>query len=374
MSQNSLPLVLIVDDERFNLDLLQRFLHGYFHVISVTNGMDALDILAQAPFDLVLLDIMMPQMNGLEVLQRIRSKAATADIPVILISALTDTQQIVRGLEAGANDYITKPIDPDVTFARVRTQITLKRLQDERKQTIAELQTAQEMKDRMLKIASHDLKGPISNLRMIAYLLHQCQEAIPDGQSLLETMEMTLDGMSAIIKDFLDSAALQSGVLDLRVGRVCLHDLINLLVTEHQGYALRKNISLQTFDTGVEILADVARFRQVMDNLISNAIKYSPPDTTVRIGVECSHTHARIGIADEGPGIPPDEVNRLFTQFGKLSTRPTAGESSTGLGLWIVKHLATLQGGQVGVECPPDGGSIFWVTMPLAETIRQDSG
>src|SRR5262245_52560830 len=128
MTQTAVPLVLSVDDERYNLVLLERMLRDSCRVISVTNAQAALDTLAQAPFDLILLDIMMPEVDGLQTLQAIRKNPNTAEIPVILISALSDGMDVARGLEAGANDYITKPIDFDVTLARVQTQVTLKRL------------------------------------------------------------------------------------------------------------------------------------------------------------------------------------------------------------------------------------------------------
>jgi len=139
MTQEILPLVLAVDDERFNLTLLERILRRAYRVMSVTSAQAALDMLAQAPFDLVLLDIMMPDVDGLQALHSIRSNPKTATVPVILISAMSEGQNIADGLEAGANDYITKPIDMDVTQARVRTQIALKKLQDERERTITEL-------------------------------------------------------------------------------------------------------------------------------------------------------------------------------------------------------------------------------------------
>ena len=366
MTQESLPLVLAVDDERHNLTLLERVLRNY-RVISVTNAQAALDTLAQAPFDLILLDIMMPGMDGLETLEQIRTNPKIADIPVILISAFSDGQTIVAGLEAGANDYITKPIDTDITLARVRTQIALKKLQDERKQTITELQAAQEMKDRLLRMASHDLKGPLMNIRMAANLMEPSIDCIIDGNSLLGAVESSLDTMQNVIKDFLDTAALQTGALDLHLEPVAARTLIENVLEENQINALRKHIKLETQDMRGVIIADVARFHQTLGNLVSNAIKYSPTDTTVTIWTECDDTTVTIYVADEGPGIPLSEQDKLFTQFGKLSPRPTGGESSTGLGLWIVKHLVTLQNGRVGYLSPRDGGSIFWIQMPAAE-------
>ncbi len=367
MSEQALPLVLAVDDERFNLTLLERILRRAYRVISVTNGQAALDTLVQAPFDLILLDIMMPEMDGLMTLQAIRKNPKTAGIPVILISALSDGASVAHGLDVGANDYITKPIDMDVTLARVQTQIALKKLQDEREQTIKELRAAQDMKDKLLRMASHDLKGPLMNIRMAATLLESAIECAPDGAMLLDSVSSSCDTMQMVIKDFLDTAAMQTGALDLHMQKLELEPLIREVMTENKVNALRKNITVETDGLNGIVEADPQRFRQVVGNLVSNAIKYSPKDTTVSISTEADEKGVTIYIADQGPGIPENERGRLFTQFGKLTPRPTAGESSTGLGLWIVKHLVTLQQGEVGVTCPPDGGSIFWIKMPLVK-------
>ncbi len=158
MSPNT-PLLLIVDDEPANLALLQRLFQPHYHVMSVTGGHAALALLVQAPFDLVLLDIMMPEMDGLQTLEVIRETPKTADLPVILVSALSEAQHVARGLQMGANDYITKPFELDVMTARVQTQLTLKQLQDERKRHIAELEAVGEMKDRFLQMASQGTTG-----------------------------------------------------------------------------------------------------------------------------------------------------------------------------------------------------------------------
>src|SRR5262249_400306 len=145
-----------------------------------------------------------------------------------------------------------------------------------------------------------------------------------------------------------------------------LNNLLSDLLTEHSLNARRKNICLEVESWDGTVWADPSRFHQVLGNLVSNAVKYSPPNTTVSVRTEQRDDSVVIYVADQGPGIPADEQNKLFTQFGKLSPRPTGGESSTGLGLWIVKHLVTIQNGEVGVISPPEGGSTFWVRMPVA--------
>jgi signal transduction histidine kinase len=360
------PRLLIVDDEPTNRTLLERLLSPCYRLTSVDNGSLALDMLVQAPFDLVLLDIMMPGMSGLEVLQIIRSKEKTADLPVILVSALTEKEEVINGLRMRANDYLTKPIDPEMLLTRIQTQIMLKQFQDERKKMIAELQAAQEMKDRFFRIASHDLKNPLMNISMAASLLTEMMEK-PANAEFLHIISQSVETMQSIISEYLDTAALQTGAVDLRIEDVSVAFLIENAINQFHLTASNKDISLTVGDTAGLIRADTSRFGQALNNLVSNAIKYSPKGSVVSVWAETDEFQVRICVADQGPGIPPDERDKLFTQFGKLSPRPTDGESSTGLGLWIVKHLVSLQGGAVGVECPPDGGSIFWIVMPAAQ-------
>ena len=366
MSQSQLPLILAVDDEPANLILLERLLKDRYRIMTVASGQDALDMLAQAPFDLILLDIMMPGMTGLQTLERIRANPNTDDIPVILISALTEVADITTGLELGASDYITKPIDLDITLARIQTQIALKQLMNERKETIARLEAAQAMKNRFVRMASHDLKGPLMNIRMVASLLPNLVELSPDAASMLEAAESSLDTMQMVINDFLDTAALNSDRMDLNLTPLSVKHVIAEIVKEHSVNSNRKNITLATGDLAGTIYADVARFHQALGNLVSNAVKYSPPDTTVRIWTECDDKTVHIYVADQGPGIPEADQSRLFTEFGQLTPRPTGGEASTGLGLWIVKHLVNLQRGQVGLISPAEGGSVFWIEIPAA--------
>ncbi len=372
MTDDSAPLLLLVDDERANLALLERIFTGSYRVISVTGGQDALDMLAQAPFDLVLLDIMMPRMSGLDTLQHIRGNPRTADLPVILISALSDTRDVVRGLQMGANDYLPKPIQTDVLMARVQTQVTLKRLQDERKNTIGELQAAQEMKDRFFRIASHDLKSPLGNISLIRHLLRESLQDNDGAVHFLDMLDTAVDQMASVIHDFLEIAALESGRVDVKITDVSVRNLIATIVEQYQLSAENKGLAFEVEGTNAWIQADHTRMAQALDNLISNAVKYSPQDSVIAITTDVGSDRVRICVSDQGPGIPSDERDRLFTQFGKLSTRPTGGESSTGLGLWIVKNLVQLQGGQVGVDAASGGGSCFWIEMRLATHVETE--
>jgi len=372
----SMGRLLVVDDDATNRSALKSLMGGEYTVISAGNGHEALEYLNQDEFDLVLLDVMMPGLGGFEVLEIIRSAPHLMDLPVILISGRTDTALVVRGLELGANDYLSKPINPQIARARIKTQVSLKRMADERKRAMQEYKAVQDMKDRLVQVASHDLKVPLSNLRTAQYLLREIMQGKTDVEAILDNISLTLDGMQGIIEDFLESAALPSRPLDLRLDCVEVEEVLRDVAEQFFFPASAKQISLLLGDTKGIVLADSRRLNQIISNLVSNAIKYSPANSVVTISSEpTSETISsaegeftsplvRILVSDQGPGIPSDERNLLFEPFSKLSNRPTAGESSTGLGLWIVKHLAMLQNGQVGVECPPEGGSIFWVSLP----------
>jgi DNA-binding response OmpR family regulator len=228
-----LPLMLVVDDEQGNRMLLKRLFEREFQVICAENGADALDLLVQAPFDLVLLDVMMPTMTGLELLQRMRSRPALAEIPVILVTALAENRFIIEGLQMGANDYVTKPFETDVLRARVQTQLTMKRLLDERKEHILQLEAAQSFKDRSFQMASHDLKGPLGNLKMAHSLIRASLPDEPRVKEVMEMAELTVRNMRSVIDQFLDLAAMQNGNIEIRLREVKVDEAIRDLVSQY---------------------------------------------------------------------------------------------------------------------------------------------
>jgi len=358
--------ILIVDDDFVSRQLLRHMFETY-RVTEARNGQEALDILRRQSFDVILLDIMMPDVNGLEVLQVLQSMPEHWEAPVILITAIAENKQVARGLQMGASDYITKPIDVDVVRARVKTQIKLKRLMDENRRTIEELRAAQQIREQFFRIATHDLKGPLANVRMAEYILRDFVQGNPHAEHVLDNLLATVNAMQGVIEDFLDQAALQTGRVELEMGPLPVEPAVREVVAQYAMQAADKGITITMEDLPGTVLADSARFAQIIGNLLQNAIKFSPRNGAVRLWSEPGAPVVRISVADSGPGIPEREREKLFKEFSKLSTRPTGGESSTGLGLWIVSHLMALHDGQVGVDCPPGAGSIFWVEFPMGE-------
>lgn len=358
--------LLLVDDDANNRQLLKRVLERNYTVSAASSGEEAIERFeTDATIDLILLDIMMPRVSGLDVLQHIRQHHERHDMPVILISALSDSKDVVLGLNLGANDYIPKPFDVGVINARVRTQLTVKRLLDERKQTIHDLQVAEQIRTQLFRIASHDLKNPLNNVLMVEKILRELHKDDAQTAKLLDTVNVTAKSMKAVIENFLDMVEIQTGHANIDRRCVKLHDVLMNVYTQYEVTAGNKDIQLALHESGGHVWADANRTVQIVSNLVSNAIKYSPQGTQVMLWTESVVPGmVRVCIYDQGPGVPQHERERLFQEFSRLSPRPTGGESSTGLGLWIVKHLANLQNGEAGADFPAEGGSIFWVDLP----------
>jgi signal transduction histidine kinase len=265
----------------------------------------------------------------------------------------------------GANDYITKPIEPEVVEARVETQIQLKKLADERQVLVENLERANNMRNQLMRIASHDLKNPLNNLNMLLQL-----RAINNhGTEKADWMKMasqSVGQMHSIIMEFLDMDILKEDALTIELEPIVLHDTLLDVIDTYQYTANEKRIRINYRPTPEIVIADRRRLVQVLNNLVSNAIKYSPRDGVVDVAVENSGDTARIHVMDSGVGIAPDEQSQLFKPFSRLSTTPTAGESSTGLGLWIAQQMIAMQNGEIGVNSVDGHGCDFWIELPIA--------
>ncbi|HQE19603.1 MAG TPA: response regulator, partial [Aggregatilineales bacterium] len=341
--------IVVVDDSPFSTDALVTHmqLEG-FDAVAYNDPLEALEALRADPPDLVLLDVMMPGMNGLEVLKTLRAQPSTAGVPVIMLTALDETDDIVRGLDLGANDYVTKPPQLEVLAARVRTQLHLKRLQDQRERDILELRRLSDIKDRFLQIAAHDLRTPVHNITLAVDLLNRHYQRtnceIPQFDSIMRTMQNSLNVMRSIVNDFLDMQAIRSGSIELALQPVRLNDLVQSVLEQYEQYGRQKNIDLRvSLDPDLPpSLGDPDRLAQVIANLVSNAIKFSPPGSVVGIRTRQVMRRQLLEVADSGPGIPQEEMPLLFQEFARLSPQPTGGEKSSGVGLSIAKHLVEL--------------------------------
>ena len=352
-------LVLVVDDNENNRDILSRRLTRQKYTVSVAeNGQEALDIVERQKFDLIILDIMMPGISGLEVLRRLRKTYSVADLPIIIATARDQSEEIVSALELGANDYITKPLDFPVALARIQTQLEVKQLS--------------ELKDEFIRMASHDLKNPLAVVlglvRIIEKRVPPGQVMTPDAHDLLSKITKRSLEMQGIIEDFLDFHALQDGRLSLVKVQTNLNEIAQEVVEGTRDYASVKGIQLSlNMDAQLPpVNADADRVMQVVRNLISNALKFSPPGSAAIVTTRQENSHVVLEVSDTGPGLTIEDLEKVFTKYARLSNKPTGGEKSSGLGLAICKQMIDLHDGEIGVKNNPEKGASFWFKLPIS--------
>jgi two-component system, sensor histidine kinase and response regulator len=352
--------ILIVDDTPANLGVLVETLGvaGY-QLMVAEDGEEALAQTLQTQPDLILLDVMMPGIDGYETCRRLKARAETRDIPVLFMTALNETTDKVKAFAAGAVDYIAKPIEHEEALARVGTHLAIRRLQRELQEQIA-------LKQKFMKIAGHDLRNPLF-LILLATELARRQTGIPPKViRFLESIEESAAHIRRIIDTFLEIRTPAPGPKE--TGGVDLGLLGTAVVRQHEHAAEIKNIrlTLESIEGLPLVRCEAALSYQAFSNFISNALKFTPVGGQVTVRTQLLDNIVRVEVQDSGPGVPPNERERLFRKPGRLSPRPTAGEESTGHGLTIVKQLVESQLGRVGATFPNEGGSVFWFELPIA--------
>ncbi|MBL9216509.1 MAG: hybrid sensor histidine kinase/response regulator [Opitutaceae bacterium] len=352
--------ILIVDDTPANLSVLVDTLsEAGYQLMVAEDGEDALAQTARTKPDLILLDVMMPGLDGFETCRQLKEQPGTRDIPVIFMTALNETAEKVKAFSSGAVDYITKPIQHEEALARIGTHLTIRRLRRELEQQLA-------LKERFMRIASHDLRNPLC-LILVSGELARRKGASPEVAEYLESIHASAGQMRRIIDTFLN---VRKPGPDHRgpPGRVDLNLLAAAIVAQHEPAAERKQVALVLeLDESLPLArADAGHAYQALTNYISNALKFIAPGGYVAVRSRPVDFRVRLEVQDNGPGVPPAERGALFTEFARLSNLPTGGEESTGLGLSIVKQLIESEQGAVGADFPPGGGSVFWFELPMA--------
>lgn len=232
----------------------------------------------------------------------------------------------------------------------------------------SELSRLNDQKNQLLGMAAHDLRNPLEVI--LTYSEFLLEEAAPrldrDQVAFIETIRSSSDFMLHLVEDLLDLAKIESGRLELDLARVDLAEVVGRNVAMNQVLAAKKGIEigLRSADGPFPMLIDPPKIEQVLNNLIGNAVKFSPPGSTVEVRLSREDGRVVVAVADQGPGVPPDELDRLFRPFERTRVRSTAGEKSTGLGLAIVKRIVEGHRGEIRVESGPAGGSTFVVMLP----------
>jgi len=352
--------ILVVDDAPPNVQLVVGFLasSGYRAVVA-EDGARALEAIRQSRPDLVVLDVAMPGLDGFETCQRIKEDPDMRDVPVLFLTGRSQMDDKLKGFKAGGVDYIAKPIHKAELLARVEAHLTILRQK-------RQLHDMLEQRQRFMRIAAHDLRNPLAVVLASADLGLYYPDA-EGKQSALKRIRDASLSMKAIIDDFLALRILECGIGETT--EVFELDAVVVQVLElAEAGAQAKAISVaRQFPPGAFLACgNMAHTHQIVTNYVSNAVKYSPRGTCVRVSLHALPGYWRLEVQDQGPGIPLAERQHLFVEFARISNKPTGGETSTGLGLSIVKSLAEAQQARVGADFPPDGGSCFWLEIPAS--------
>jgi two-component system sensor histidine kinase/response regulator len=354
-------IVLVVDDQLKNVQVVGGLLtnEGY-EVIPATSGEQALQRMIARKPDLVLLDVLMPEVDGFEVCNRIRAQFGAEAPPIIFLSAADEKDVVVRALESGGVDYVSKPFNKSELLARVRTHIELKLARDAVARAIRE-------KDELMSMVAHDLKNPIGAVRFGAMAVVESGAVTGrTAQEMMQHIVTTSEDMLAFIERFLSRKAREADLGFVALVPVNLASLM-AAIAHWQTTARRKNITLTVMPpaAGVKVTTDPRMLDQILDNLISNALKFTPSGGKVAVQAEIKDGQMILSIEDSGPGFKDDDLPRLFQDYTRLSAQPTAGESSTGLGLAIAKRHAERLGAELTAGKSKLGGACFTLRLPL---------
>ncbi len=360
--------ILIVDDTAANIQTLAATLKANGYQTSVAmGGLQALEAVARVKPALILLDVMMPGMDGLEVCRILKENPEWAAIPIIFLTAKTETADIIRGFEAGAVDYVAKPFNTRELLARVHTHLTFRLQQRELKENYRRLSELERLRDSLVHMVVHDLRSPLLGLSGSLQLLQGDLASTlgPEQAGDLECAMQSAQRLSDMVTSLLDVSRLEAGEMPLHRHSADLSEVIAAAVESLGALTRGRHVVLRPPPDPVVIECDSEIIGRVVANLVGNALKFTPASGDVFVAVESSPGVIRITVTDNGPGIPPEYRERIFEKFGQVENLSAGMKSSTGLGLTFCKLAVEAHGGAIGVESELGKGSTFWFKLPV---------
>jgi signal transduction histidine kinase len=366
-SREDVPNVIVVDDTPANLQLLTGMLkeRGY-KVRPVPSGKLALQAAKNDPPDLILLDIMMPEMDGYEVCERLKADEKLREIPVIFISALNETMDKVRAFGVGGVDYVTKPFQFEEVNARVSTHLKLQRQRRELKENYDQLRRLEKLRDNLVHMIVHDLRSPLTGISGFLDLALELEKETltENGLDYLQTAKRSTTAVIDMVSAVLDVSKMEAGEMKLHLVECDLVRIAADLMSGMQSLKEAREMILNAPPVPVTVVADKDLILRVIQNLLGNALKFTPSDGWIRLGIEPDENRVCVRVWDNGLGIPAEYRERIFEKFGQVEARANRQKHSTGLGLTFCKLAVEAHGGSVGVESEIGKGSTFWFVLP----------
>ena len=364
--------ILIVDDVMSNVLLLKILLtNEKFQVCTANCGNACIEQARKEHPDLILLDVMMPDINGFDTAVIMKKDDELKDIPIIFLTALNTPQDLVKGFQVGASDFLTKPFNKEELVMRVMQQISLvaaKRIIEKQNK---ELKATLNNRDKMYSVIAHDLRSPMASIRMVLNLVVQSTSADtvgPELYTLLDQANRESEEVHDLLDNLLKWTKSQTGRLNVVLQDLDLNDIIPGVVEIFEMIAQTKHITLdlQKTEAPLKVHADNDMLKTVLRNFMSNAIKFSPENSTIQILMANEGDFARVSVKDEGVGIAADRLDTIFHK-GE-TTYGTGGEEGSGLGLQLCQDFARKNGGDCYVESVEGQGSTFSFTVPLLQS------
>ncbi len=361
--ENIKNTVLLVDDHPANVNVLVDALNAEGLSVAIAiSGEEALELIEKVTPDLILLDVRMPGIDGFETCRRLKEHDSTREIPVIFMTALTDTVNKVKGFEVGGVDYITKPFQYEEVLSRVNAHLTIRTLQRELQKEIA-------AKDQFFSIIAHDLRGPLSVLRdMIRF---SAEESNNYSQKKLEhtfdLLQNSIGNLHQLMENLLTWSRLDRGLIEYAPRHVPLQKVIERNMALLMPMADQKQISLHSsIEEPISMYGDTNMVDTVVRNLLSNALKFTHSGGLVDVAATQDETMVEISVSDSGIGIDQKHIPKLFRIDVKFKQLGTAREKGTGLGLLLCKEFVEKHGGKLWIESEVGKGTTCRFTLPKA--------
>jgi signal transduction histidine kinase len=365
--------ILVADDEEKNRMLLRDILEAQGHQVAFAeDGQQAIEKAFANQQDVVVLDVMMPKMNGYEVCRQLRTDARTAHLPILMVTALTDRADRLKGIQAGANDFLAKPIDAEEIRLRVKNAVLAKHLYDKVQDDYARLKELENLRDNLTHMIVHDMRSPLMSVSGAYDIIMDEQDRLSSTQK-----EFLIMGRHAsrelieMVTSLLDVSRMEAGQMPLNRIPCDIRSIALASVDSMTVLARKRKLTLSV--TGDSVSADVDHdiILRIFSNLLGNAIKFSPANGAIGIDISSTSTDVRVTVTDQGYGIPSEYQQRIFEKFGQVKCRKENKMYSTGLGLTFCKMAVEAHGGQIGVVSRVDEGSRFWFTLPSTQISRE---